>query len=189
MEKDNNKEVPITIFIRCSALHSRGELVNSFLYAFREELGIESWYAEDGLLKADAPVEAVEVKTSRKPYFLIEIRYPTPEELERRKSQKDPREEGAKEDSNEHAKNKQVTSLLLSLAEKVKEFNGQAVIISEASKGISVSEERKKLEERDRQKKRERDEAESKDAARQKTEGKPKDSLLAFVPRAVRRRC
>lgn len=190
MSKEADGNNPVTIFIRCSALHSRGELVNSFLHTFREELGIEAWYSEDGLLRADAPVEIVEVKSSRKPYFLLEIRCPTPEELERRKGKEDSGIVQASVDDNPEKRNqhKKIAVSLLSLAEKVKEYNNQVLIISEASKGISVSEERKKLEERDRHKKREREEAEQKEAASRQAEGNKKESSLAFVPRAVRRR-
>nr|CCC90379.1 unnamed protein product [Trypanosoma congolense IL3000] len=70
-----------TLFIRCAAIHGRGELLNGFMSAHRKVLGVEKWYEYgDGTeadsaatLRSDAPFECVYVKWSRKPYFLLEL--------------------------------------------------------------------------------------------------------------------
>lgn len=103
-----------TLYIRCAGLHSRGELLHDFFHAHRAALGLEGYYeptsipsesAEDqgtastaattgssgsgaasSRLPADFPVEVVYVRQSRKPYFLVEWRYPTVEEAEKKKA-------------------------------------------------------------------------------------------------------
>lgn len=73
-----------TIFLRCPHISSRGALVNDFLYTHRETTGMASWYDGEGRLRPSAPLEVVFIRTSRKPYFLLECRYPTEEEMARR---------------------------------------------------------------------------------------------------------
>lgn len=179
-----------TIFLRCSALRSRGELVNHFLFRYRAEIGIEDWYANDSL-QCYAPLETVYVKNSRKPFFLIEVRFPFPEELDRRKKVVFSSEHRPVDGKGENEEKSQaitpskllkVSKALLSLGETVKEYRGEPVLITRGLNNISVREERQKLEERESQRKREREPLPS------QHEVKHKDTLTSFVPRAVRRR-
>lgn len=182
-----------TIFIRCASISTRGELVNKFLFSLREELDISHWY-ESGNLKNEAPVELVEVKFSRKPYFLLEFRLPLAEELQRRKivsskesvqgkSSSDSKNEDTNRSSwvEEPQKLSAVSQALLSLGEKIKEYNEQPISITAAMAGISVHSERMKIEGRDRLKKRERE-------AGRPSEKTEENFSIGFVPRAVRRR-
>ncbi|KAH9597455.1 hypothetical protein LSM04_007200 [Trypanosoma melophagium] len=121
----------VTLYIRCVQIHSRGELMNGFLAEHMEELGIQSWYntKEDAStsetthsLRSDAPVECVFMKTSRKPYFLLECT----------------------------ANKKDATSVLeklISLHNRT--YKDHPVIVEVAKDGLTVSGERKKLELRD----------------------------------------
>lgn len=179
-----------TIFLRCRALRSRGDLVNHFLFQYREELGIQDWYTENNL-NFNAPLEIVHVKNSRKPFFLVEVRLPFPEELGRRKKGITPVEGGdfpeqkmpkcADALTASDTKRLEVSKALMTLGESVKEYKGESVSIAAASNHITVREERRKLEERESSRKRER-EAECAPA-----ELKRKETLISFVPRAVRR--
>ncbi|ORC84109.1 uncharacterized protein TM35_000491150 [Trypanosoma theileri] len=131
-EKESQEQERVTLYIRCAQIHSRGELMNSFLAEHREELGIQGWYnteentstsSESTIsLRPDAPVECVFMKTSRKPYFLLECT----------------------------ANKKDATSVvekLILLHNKT--YKDHPVIIEIAKDGLTVSGERKKLELRD----------------------------------------
>ncbi|KAG5466711.1 hypothetical protein LSCM1_00883 [Leishmania martiniquensis] len=235
-----------TIFIRCAALHSRGELLNGFFFAHRATLGIEDWYeaapkpinggteneevkfrpsediaaaggtphaASSPRLPPHFPVEVLYVRNSRKPYFLVEWRYPTPEEEEKRKDLSDGGgggKEGAAtaEEARDGSSQCRVTEEFLrqladrtlalgkqELSEVGAMWKGQPVHISSALRGMTVMAERRKLELRDAQlkgqraaEKRERAEV---DSAAQAAKAKQRDSgaaAPAFVPRCVRRR-
>ncbi|KPI86899.1 hypothetical protein ABL78_4033 [Leptomonas seymouri] len=194
-----------TLFIRCAGLHSRGELLHEFFYAHRAALGLEPFYevsnsapgssshqdanadavpmsakverASSPRLPADFPVEVVYVRQSRKPYFLVEWRYPTKEELERQKTVDDdsaykekvrdsPTQEAVPPtaESNASSSQKRLPSeFLAQLAERTLSlgkkdesegglmWRGQPVMISVALAGMMVATERTKLELRDAQ--------------------------------------
>lgn len=91
-----------TVYVRCAAMHNRGDLVNGLLYEHRDRIGMEKWYDNDGKLLPNAPLEVVYVKKSRKPYFLVEWRYSTPAEFARRRYDLD--------ESNQHNNAKHVLS-------------------------------------------------------------------------------
>lgn len=191
LEELQESEVAVkTIFLRCAALHSRGELVNRFLFLHRAKIGIHDWYTEDGL-DFRAPLEIAYVKNSKKPFFLIEVRSPLQEELDRRKTvlQSENVPNSGIEVKNEvdslvvpPSKLEEVSKALLSLKETDKEYKGEPVIISLASNNISVREERKRGE--DRESKRKRNRA----PQHEQPLKKEKNSLSSFVPRSVRRR-
>lgn len=172
-----------TLFIRCSAMHSRGDLVNGFLYAHREALGMTEWYtreeseggAEPGpRLVHDAPLETVFVRNSRKPFFLVEWRYPNAEERQRQTSTgpsgKEVDATTAEEMGEKSAKPTTASSsvslppvseealrgcgeVLLSLKDAT--YKDQPVAIALAQAGVTVEEERQKLRLRDAQKREE----------------------------------
>ncbi|GET92633.1 hypothetical protein, conserved [Leishmania tarentolae] len=234
------------IFIRCAALHSRGELLNGFFFAHRFTLGIQDWYEtaptpvsggtcneetklsapEDGAAAGEPPhaassqrlmphfpVEVLYVRNSRKPYFLVEWRYPTSEEEERRKDRIDGSsgvEEGVAEAHEERADSSQsriTEEFLRQIAERTMAlgkqglsgdgvtWKGQPVFISAALSGMTVVAERRKQELRDAQlkirraaEKRERLE-ENSAGPNAKTEQRGSGVVApAFIPRCVRRR-
>ncbi|EAN91200.1 hypothetical protein TcYC6_0062260 [Trypanosoma cruzi] len=127
--KENSNRV--TLFIRCAQIHGRGELMNGFLVEHREALGIQPWYiARDNgsetesamVLCPDAPVECVFVKTSRKPYFLLEC-------------------------TESEGTAKAFVEKLIDLNNTT--YKDNPVIVEVAKEGLTVSGERKKLELRD----------------------------------------
>lgn len=164
--------------------------MNHFLFLHRAKIGIQDWYTEDGL-NFFAPLEIFYVKNSKKPFFLIEVRFPRQEELDRRKavlrSENAPNsaeEVSIKVDSFVVAPSKleEVSAALLLLGETVMEYKGESVIISLASNNTSVRVERKKAEERESKRKRE------KSYQHEQPRTEEKNSLSSFVPRSVRRR-
>lgn len=176
LPQKTEEESFITIYLRCPAIHSRGELVNLFFFAHRDALGIRDWFDADNKLIPSSPLESVEVKSSRKPYYLVEFRYPLPSLTEE-----------AAHQGEGHSGSPciipdstlvKISSALLSLGESVKEYNGQPLVIAPASNGITVNVERMKLEGRDRSKRQRETENELKGAS----------AKTNFVPRALRRR-
>lgn len=159
-------------------------------------------------LPAHIPVEVVYVRSSRKPYFLVEWRYPTPEEEERRKTAGEEGDNGdviADAGDKTHSADRSVPAAYLEqVAQRTLALGTQAnvawrdqpVAISAALPGMTVAAERRKLELRDAQlktqrvaEKREREEAAT--AAAQAAKGKSGGAAVAaasFVPRSVRRR-
>ncbi|CAC9543732.1 conserved hypothetical protein [Leishmania infantum JPCM5] len=159
------------------------------------------------------PVEVLYVRNSRKPYFLVEWRYPTSEEEGKRKDPSDG-SSGVKEGVTEvhearagSSQNRVTEEFLRQLAERTlalgkqelsddgATWKGQPVFISAALPGMTVVAERRKLELRAAQltiqratEKRERAED---DSAAQTAKTKQRDSGVvtsAFIPRCVRRR-
>lgn len=196
-----NTAAGATLYIRCAGLHSRGELLNDFFYAHRVALGLQDYYttsqaneaplapssgeAEGATLSpspsprlpADFPVEVVYVRLSRKPYFLVEWRYPTDDEVEKQKAKR-AEEAGEKEGENRSRETvvdqvssaerlgadalAALTSRTLALAAQKKDgvageeegeltWRDQPVTISAALPGMTVAAERTKLELRDAQ--------------------------------------
>ncbi|CAM43338.2 conserved hypothetical protein [Leishmania braziliensis MHOM/BR/75/M2904] len=159
------------------------------------------------------PVEVLYVRNSRKPYFLLEWRYPTPEEEEKRKEPNDSGGDEKEEVAKAHeaqagsSQGRVAEELLRQLAERTLAlgkhelcdngvtWKGQPVLICVASSGMTVMAERRKLELRDSQRKvqraaekRERADA---DTAAQTARAKQQDAgavTAAFIPRCVRRR-
>eukprot|EP00796_Vickermania_ingenoplastis_P005527 gene5527-3986_t len=119
-----------TIYIRCAALHNRGDLVNKFFFQHRSVLGIEEWYTDEQLIPT-SPVEIVEVKYSRKPYFLVEFREPLQEELLLRRTMPN----DAIELSCQEEELSRISVALLQLGETVKELDGSSLIIMPAMDG------------------------------------------------------
>lgn len=164
-----------TVFLRCSAIHSRGELVNQFLYSFRSQLGIESWFTSENVVDPCVPLEVVEVRNSKKPFFLIEFRYPFAEELQRRSSTAVVPDAKVSE-----ALLIRITDALLALREVVMEYNHSPLLISTSS-SLSVSEQRSRHEARDALRKRSREEDEKENAVK-----KQRVQTTSFIPRSVR---
>ncbi|KAG5491999.1 hypothetical protein GH5_00898 [Leishmania sp. Ghana 2012 LV757] len=159
------------------------------------------------------PVEVLYVRNSRKPYFLLEWRYPTSEEEDKQKDSSDgggdDREGAAKthETTTDSLQSRITEEFLRQLADRTLTlgkqdladvgavWKGQPVHISSALPGMTVMAERRKLELRDAQlkgqraaEKRERAEV---DSATQTAKAKQRDSGVitpAFIPRCVRRR-
>ncbi|KAL7702350.1 hypothetical protein N2W54_006128 [Lotmaria passim] len=227
----------LTLYIRCTGIHSRGELLNGFFHAHREALGLQDYFTEtsdvsdsrdahesepaaagrvfSSCLPADFPVEVVFMRQSRKPYFLVEWRYPTQEEMEKQKGVEDDallkpvtslaKEPHASSSSNAPADHLPVSVLdelaqrTLSLGKQAASEGGlvwrdQPVIISVAMAGMTVAAERAKLELRDAQlkaqhvaEKRAREETDTGKKEKEKSV-ENKKSTQSFVPRSVRRR-
>ncbi|KAG5492543.1 hypothetical protein JKF63_01121 [Porcisia hertigi] len=159
------------------------------------------------------PVEVLYMRNSRKPYFLVEWRYPTPEEEEKRKDTSDGISDGkgevceASEAKASSSEGRVAGELLQQLAERtlslgrkelsgdVPTWKGQPVFVSAALPGMTVVAERRKLELRDAQlkiqrtaEKREREKA---DSAAPSTGMNQRHSAVmtpTFIPRCVRRR-
>ncbi|KPA86035.1 hypothetical protein ABB37_00308 [Leptomonas pyrrhocoris] len=185
-------------------MHSRGELLHEFFYAHRAALGLDSFYelpssstGGNGRQDADAdqmaasaeaerassphlpvsfPVEVVYVRQSRKPYFLVEWRYPTEDEVKKQntvddgatphKTEDSSAQEAAPPPSKSNAsssQNRLPTDFLAQLAERTLAlgkgeesgrsltWRDQPVTISAALAGMKVATERTKLELRDAQ--------------------------------------
>ncbi|RNE97236.1 hypothetical protein TraAM80_09417 [Trypanosoma rangeli] len=154
----------VTLFIRSTQIHSRGELMNGVLRDHREALGIQSWYVagDDGsgteptmILRPDAPVECIFVKTSRKPYFLLECT-----------------------EGGEAAK--AFVGKLTGLHSTA--YKGHPLFVEVAKEGITVSGERRKLEMRDAAKR--ASSARSKSPAGTAAVRPP--TATTFVPRVLR---
>lgn len=132
------------------------------------------------VLRRDSPVEVIFIRGSRKPYFLLEFRYPTSAELEKRLV----RDTGGEENNEEvnlagngcaepetveaphrieEAELRLFSQRLLELGAAAARgggsllWNGQPVVITPALAGMTVSSERQKRELRDAQAKAERD--------------------------------
>lgn len=207
-------EILTTFFVRGVSLRHRGDVVNGFLCQWREQLGISDWYeattaegAEESAfhLLLGCPLEMVHVEASRRPYFLLEFRYPNEEELTRQERN---REAGEHKEGEEKVEEKpsgkmcatvsadalrDIASRLLHLANTEADaltYKEKPVSVSVAVGGVTVAAERHKLELRDAEKKKARLHQQQKEA--QAANATPQPSAPAtttsFVPRAVRRR-
>ncbi|KEG09353.1 hypothetical protein DQ04_05361010 [Trypanosoma grayi] len=174
-----------TLFVRSTQIHSRGELVNGFLHEHRKTLGIQSWYAAEGdassssgadnnrdttaalTLRSDAPLECVFVKTSRKPYFLLEVTT----------------------SGEDVATAAEVAEKLTALHNTT--YKDHPVHVEVAKNGLTVAAERKKLEMRDAVK---RASAASTSTSKTNTTptgiaaSRPSTATTAFVPRVLRKK-
>lgn len=152
-----------TLFIRCTSIHGRGELLNGFISEHREALGVAKWYnvagdESDGrcvpTLRTDAPFECVYVRSSRKPYFLLEFN-----------------EKGDVA--------KKFVEKLVGLRNTL--YKGSPVFVEVAKGGLTVGTERLKLEKRDAARR-------SATAVPLSFSSDKPTGPTAFVPRAVRKR-
>ncbi|KAK7198162.1 hypothetical protein NESM_000772900 [Novymonas esmeraldas] len=174
-----------TIYLHCDALRHRGEVLNGFFYEHRHALGIDDWYelpsapADNGATGEEgtpggadgsaavaprmpfhAPVEVVHVVRSRKPYFLIEWRYPAAENKKNRHQALDeePNQPMATDSSTPTVRQREgpfseeslraVTERLLALGKESSAtplvWKEKPVSISAALRGVTVTSEREK---------------------------------------------
>ncbi|CCW64858.1 unnamed protein product [Phytomonas sp. EM1] len=179
-----------TLFIRCPAIPSRHVLVNRFLFDLRAELGIAEWFTEDSVLRSDAPVEVVYAATSRKPYFLVEFRPPTPEEWRRRKpplsnalTSSETQGDCGEFSSEKKELARRCADRLLDGSPRV--FNGHPVVISTAAPGITVATTRVKREGGGGGR---RGENSTRSPPHELNEKGGKPTPISFTPRAVKKR-
>ncbi|EPY42142.1 hypothetical protein AGDE_00878 [Angomonas deanei] len=197
--KDVSPSLLTTFFIRCPSLHNRGDVVNGLLYTLKDDLDIADWFfeAEDGSktsLKRNAPVEIVFVQSSRRPYFLLEFRYPTEQEQEKRmKNLQEKTEDDTAPDSGAHTLERIADAKIESVTDRFKQLlerNGlrykEEDVSLSVSSGPTVSSEREKLELRDSKKKAEH--IKTKSIAEPSAEKQAKSTAVSFVPRSMRRR-
>lgn len=195
----------VTVFLHCPTIGSRGVLVHELLYAHREALGMTSWYipssaihGEGYCLHPDAPIEVLHVAKSRRPYFLVEFRYPTVTELSLRRTQEGSEKKKERTTDGTTAVPPMPSVSVAELQACTRQLltqgpqwshSGRPVQVSQSMGDATVASEREKQRLRDAREKKKRVEAAEQQTQRQATTPKKAASgaSTVFVPRVLRR--